>query len=620
MSFWGRQQSSGEEMNDDIEESATTDVTREPFLVPVPQRREPFLVPVPQREPFVITIPQLDPFRIPVRPNSPEDRRATKRHWMRVSPKQKLYRGTKPLGYAHHDYTKGDGRVVATAVMSKIMSFFNRNEDAPRGFFRETEREMHVPLTTIRNWYRKLKLDPEWAPWQTFRGDANRVFTIDEEENILNYITKEYFQKDLYFDDEEFRSVAFMWYFDKIDAMKTEEEHEAFIDRHQFHCSNGFIYDFKKMHRLSSRRARFSRRSPVNQIKRNQWIDGINKLIKEVGDENVVNCDETQWLLFARGLLTWRDKGAENVHLKIRGSEKEGITVLAAMTASLKKLPLLFIAKGKTNAVHGTQIGDVTPHWVDHTTSGWQTEECFIRYLRNLRAHMARPFHLICDLYAAHKTDRVKLEALQLGITLYFIPPGCTDDLQPLDRRMFGVLKSKARNFFRDAAYQQRIENLRLGKIDDVKRTKQEAAQDMVRAWSELSNQVMVSAWKIYQPGAGVYSDYRDDEDDEGPAKRYFEEEEEEAEGRFLEEEEDEEIYRYGYKANLKWVGDRLVWVLDQGLPPGSNLMYDPSDHSFFGYSEDGWVALEERKRYLEGLGFSVTDTDNFKLPSCFEE
>jgi hypothetical protein len=192
------------------------------------------------------------------------------------------------------------------------------------------------------------------------------------------------------------------------------------------------------------------------------------------------------------------------VQVKINGSDKDGMTVLASITADGKKLPLLFIAKGRTERVHQTQIGNVEGHWVNHTESGWETESCFIDYLNKLRVAMGSdPFHLICDLYAAHRTDAVKAHARKLEITLHLIPASCTDELQPLDRKIFGVLKAKVKRDFRDAVHQQQVQNRILGVNADVKRTKAEAAQDMVKAWNELSEATTLSAWNIYRTEEG---------------------------------------------------------------------------------------------------------------------
>jgi hypothetical protein len=53
------------------------------------------------------------------------------------------------------------------------------------------------------------------------------------------------------------------------------------------------------------------------------------------------------------------------------------------------------------------------------------------------------------DTYSAHRSAEVREMARLWGIDLVFIPPGCTDQLQPLDRRVFGVLKAYARQIWR---------------------------------------------------------------------------------------------------------------------------------------------------------------------------
>jgi hypothetical protein len=73
------------------------------------------------------------------------------------------------------------------------------------------------------------------------------------------------------------------------------------------------------------------------------------------------------------------------------------------------------------------------------------------RYFAILRLELYRegPLIVILDAYAAHRCSEVQEIARVWEIQLVFIPPGCTDKLQPLDRRVFGVLKSYARQLWR---------------------------------------------------------------------------------------------------------------------------------------------------------------------------
>jgi hypothetical protein len=96
---------------------------------------------------------------------------------------------------------------------------------------------------------------------------------------------------------------------------------------------------------------------------------------------------------------------------------------------------------------------------------------------------------LICDLHASHRTKEVKSLAQALKITLIYIPPGATDELQPLDKVVFGALKSQARRLFR----------LRVAENPGLKRSKREAVADMMKAWESLSQETLQAAWHLYE-------------------------------------------------------------------------------------------------------------------------
>jgi hypothetical protein len=58
--------------------------------------------------------------------------------------------------------------------------------------------------------------------------------------------------------------------------------------------------------------------------------------------------------VFLNGILTWAEVGTESVQAKSEGNEKENFTIVAALTATGEKLPLEFIASGKTIRVERT--------------------------------------------------------------------------------------------------------------------------------------------------------------------------------------------------------------------------------------------------------------------------
>jgi hypothetical protein len=98
------------------------------------------------------------------------------------------------------------------------------------------------------------------------------------------------------------------------------------------------------------------------------------------------------------------------------------------------------------------------------------------------------PIWVILDCYFIHRQKATKSHAASLGINLLFIPPGMTDELQPLDRYVFGVMKANCRHSYRrfiqadpEAVVNQRI-----------------AARFLVRAWESVSTQTLDEAWCIY--------------------------------------------------------------------------------------------------------------------------
>jgi hypothetical protein len=141
---------------------------------------------------------------------------------------------------------------------------------------------------------------------------------------------------------------------------------------------------------------------------------------------------------------------------------------------------------GKTERVERTQIGD---HWRSHTESGRVTSDTFREYLRLLGAHAPtdRTIHLVLDMHSSHHTQAVKDLTASLNIDLHFVPVGLTDALQPLDRTIFGALKSHARRLFRCQVRDNPL----------LRRTKHEAAQDMVAGWEMLSAEMLAARWEI---------------------------------------------------------------------------------------------------------------------------
>jgi hypothetical protein len=336
-----------------------------------------------------------------------------------------------------------------------------------------------------------IKEAPDWTPWHNHYGEHSRIFTDEQEDDLEDLIMRNWVDRNRLLTNDDFKEIAIEFWLQIAAAQGSEEAEMEYISRHPFSCSAGFIADFKRAHDISSRRSRFKRRSDADVGMMNTWITETTQYLVDKPREQIINCDETCWLVLPGNLLTWARKGAESVYIVPEGGgkQKERLTVHATIRANGTKLPLLFIAEGKTHVVEETQIGDIGEHWKAHTKTGWQTQESFLIYLELLRGYIRDGasgedrIYLIIDLYKAHMTEAVRQRAHELNIELIFIPPGCTDELQPLDRKVFGPLKAKAKHQYRMG--------LRLGR----ERGKRQACQDMLQVWNELGENVIKSAW-----------------------------------------------------------------------------------------------------------------------------
>jgi hypothetical protein len=70
--------------------------------------------------------------------------------------------------------------------------------------------------------------------------------------------------------------------------------------------------------------------------------------------DGILNANETNWLLFPKGLLMWALTGATSVPIHINGDEKDSLSVMATVRASVVKLPLQILQ-------HEKQIAFISP-------------------------------------------------------------------------------------------------------------------------------------------------------------------------------------------------------------------------------------------------------------------
>jgi hypothetical protein len=162
-------------------------------------------------------------------------------------------------------------------------------------------------------------------------------------------------------------------------------------------------------------------------------------------------------------LSSFQEEGEETVPIAADGKPQRVYSVGATISASGRRLPLLFIKNGKRENCPSFQLIKQTAAAYGNkailTENGWITSESFVYYLEYVfYPSVHTPCVLIIDVYTAHLTDEVKEKARQLNINLIYVPASNTNKYQPLDVGIFGPVKSIVdRDFHPDDHPQQYV-------------------------------------------------------------------------------------------------------------------------------------------------------------------
>ena len=231
---------------------------------------------------------------------------------------------------------------------------------------------------------------------------------------------------------------------------------------------------FFKRNRLSLRKAHLKRRGLINEVEANNF-----------GKVNVFNCDETSIRLHNVDDTTIAPIGVDEVTIETKGNLKECFTCIGTINTE-NSFPLFLISKGTTERSQkkfNIRNGDAV---IVSSSSGWTTEEVMFQYLDYLKQiTKGDPCALVLDQFKAHTTTKVKERAKQNGIQLIFVPQNATSLFQPLDRKVFGVLKQKLRFMAKDETF------------DEEKRY-EIVTNYLIKAWGQISSKTIESAWKIH--------------------------------------------------------------------------------------------------------------------------
>ena len=377
-----------------------------------------------------------------------------------------------------------------------IENFINSNNDSTLNMFALDHIEGYSGFSRRALYYyiERLRKDITFNPKDNHSA-INRAMSDKLELELVMEIEETYIKPGYYFNNRVLKYLAIaMW--------NKASPADKFLP--VFKASNKWCRNFRRRHNYVWRKARALRRPRSNDKTRSieksfeLQMELLCKSLKEKNQLNLlVNMDETSWRICYAGDMTWAKKGAQSVKIHVDHNVKTALTALASITATGDKLPLYILAKGKTQVAERKQVRGIEgfEYQTDRSKSGWTTTEVMMRYLKWLREIMNRDFnaegmkiHLVLDTYSVHRCEQVKKEALTLNIDLHYIPSGHTEDFQPLDIRVFGALKAKARGYW--------YTNYALNPAE--KYSMRSAVKTLLICWDQLTDKLISSSWEKY--------------------------------------------------------------------------------------------------------------------------
>ena len=103
--------------------------------------------------------------------------------------------------------------------------------------------------------------DPQFNPLQQNYGKHKKIFSDSEEDVIADFIIENYVNQGLYFTNEDFKEIVMAAWNEKYMKYIDSENPDDIKKYKEFHCSAGFITDFKYHHMLLSKVFHLKRRS-----------------------------------------------------------------------------------------------------------------------------------------------------------------------------------------------------------------------------------------------------------------------------------------------------------------------------------------------------------------------
>ena len=215
--------------------------------------------------------------------------------------------------------------------------------------------------------------------------------------------------------------------------------------------SNGWWESFKSRHPYLTLRAveklSYSRFVASNSIIINNYFDLLEQTLEDndilENPSQIFNCDETGMPLDHTPGSVIGIRGQKHPRAIVSGVKKQ-ITVLACANAAGNVIPPLVLFSRKALNPQLT-IGEVPGTMYGLNDSGWMDSEIFHNWFTHhflVHVPAARPLLLLLDGHSTHYNPAFVRRAAEEKVIVFCLPPNTTHLTQPLDKGIFGPLKT----------------------------------------------------------------------------------------------------------------------------------------------------------------------------------
>ncbi|XP_072384656.1 uncharacterized protein [Diabrotica undecimpunctata] len=190
-----------------------------------------------------------------------------------------------------------------------------------------------------------------------------------------------------------------------------------------------------------------ARSSSFNKANVSSFFTNYKKALSrnKFSPHKIWNCDESGFTTVHVPPKIIGPKGIKHFGQITSGERGQNITVIAAVNASGTHIPSMMVfprVHFKSHMLKEAPVGTVG----GANSSGWSNESLFLQLLKHFKCHVQPsiegPVILLLDNHDSHVNIPVIQFCPKNSITLVTFHPDTSHKLQPLDRTVFGPLKT----------------------------------------------------------------------------------------------------------------------------------------------------------------------------------